>query len=106
MVLPKVSALAPIDVQMREGNRKERRILFPHVIPAKCLPSPPRTFNGRQNMWANSVFEALGCPFWPSPPAPLPPPLIPRMRGLRAGWSDSILWEYLDPPHAGVEGEG
>jgi hypothetical protein len=23
-------------------------------------------------MWANSVFEALGCPFWPSPPAPLP----------------------------------
>jgi hypothetical protein len=35
-------------------------------------PAPARRFKGGQNMWANSVFEALGGPFWPSPPAPLP----------------------------------
>jgi hypothetical protein len=23
-------------------------------------------------MWTNSMFEALGCACWPSPPAPLP----------------------------------
>jgi hypothetical protein len=39
------------------------------------------------------MFEALGCAVWPSPPAPLPPPLIPRMRGLRErGDSGERLW--------------
>jgi hypothetical protein len=35
-------------------------------------PAPARRFKGGQNMWANSVFEALECAFWPSPSAPLP----------------------------------
>jgi hypothetical protein len=45
-------------------------------------PSRVRGFEGGQNVWAKVRFGALGCAGWPSPPAPLPPPLIPRKRGL------------------------
>jgi hypothetical protein len=38
----------------------------------RSVPLLSLWFKGGQNMGANSVFEALGCPFWPSPPAPLP----------------------------------
>jgi hypothetical protein len=32
------------------------------------------------------MFEALGWMFWPSPPAPLPPPLIPRKPAPAKAW--------------------
>jgi hypothetical protein len=41
-----------------------------------------RGFKDRQNMWAKARFGSLGWAFWPSPPSP------------------------LDPPQAGVLGEG
>jgi hypothetical protein len=42
------------------------------------------------------MFEALGWAFWPSPPSPLPPPLIPRTRGLwERGDSGARLWHPM-----------
>jgi hypothetical protein len=57
-------------------------------------------------MWANSVFEALGCPFWPSPPAP--PPHARGDSGERLWPLIAVLGycEQLFGPPLNARGEG